>query len=92
MSSTLVQTLRERQGTESDKEFAARLGVSREMWRLIRTGKKPPGRRTLDGVVVAFPDLRDAVQSVLLPRSANLDATTASELARKENGDGDEPA
>lgn len=45
----------------SDEEFAAMLGISRQMWSFTRRGIVPVGKVVLQGTLRAFPDLRGDV-------------------------------
>lgn len=40
----------------SDAEMAARLGVERAMWAMIRAGQAAMGLKTLEGVLDGFPE------------------------------------
>lgn len=55
----LIESLIEKQQAEhlSNTEFARRLGVSRALWDLVRTGKRGFGERMLSGIVHAYPEL-----------------------------------
>lgn len=55
----LIHSLIEKQRAEnlSNAEFARRLGISRALWDLVRTGKRGFGERTLSGIVCAYPEL-----------------------------------
>jgi len=85
MTSNLLDVLRLRQKEliETDDEFAGRLGISREMWRLVRLGRTEPGRRTLRGIIAAFPELTDSVHLFILSRNASILANM-SEPSRAE--------
>jgi transcriptional regulator with XRE-family HTH domain len=54
---------------ESDGRFAARLGINRETWRMIRHGKAPITARTLQRIARAYPDLTERARASFLPRS-----------------------
>lgn len=60
---TLLEKLIEKQKAEglSDLQFAKRLGVSRQLWAMTRSGDTPLGMRVLSGVVREFPSLTDDV-------------------------------
>ena len=72
MTADIVAELRGIQATlhESDAVFAARLGVHRTTWVLVRTGKRQPGAAFLGGVKVAFPKLAASIGDFLV--SANV--------------------
>ena len=40
-----------------DDTFAYRLGISRQMWIMMRTRRAKPGVNVLHGVVIAYPEL-----------------------------------
>ena len=44
----------------SDARLAARLGVTRGYWSLVRRGLRRPGVKLLRGVAASFPELREA--------------------------------
>lgn len=64
----LIHSLIEKQRAEhlSNTEFAQRLGISRALWDLVRTGKRGFGEKTLSGIVRAYPDL--IPELLLFPR------------------------
>lgn len=45
----------------SDTQFAARLGISFDMWRSIQVHRRGFGKLALRGVLSEFPELRDQV-------------------------------
>jgi transcriptional regulator with XRE-family HTH domain len=51
MVSELVRRLIQMQQEDglTDEAFAARLGVHRVMWSLVRRGKRQPGKRVIEG-------------------------------------------
>ncbi len=67
MRGALVRELCRRQAEagEADGEFAARLGVSRALWNLIRRGRQPLTVATLRGALAAYPDLAGATLAYL---------------------------
>lgn len=74
---TLLEKLIEKQKTEglSDKEFAKRLDISRQLWAGTRTGHIPLGMKVLAGVAREFPSLADDVLHTV--RSYNLETSVA---------------
>jgi hypothetical protein len=42
----------------SDQKFSEKIGISRPMWQIIRTGKRGIGGRTLIQIFKAFPPLQ----------------------------------
>lgn len=48
-------------------EMAARLGISQGYLSMIYNGQRKPGRRFLEGVVAAYPDLFREVALFLSP-------------------------
>lgn len=74
--SSLIQRLLHRQIelAESDAQFSVRIGMSRQTWQAVRTGTFKPGRRTLRGVLVAFPEMLPDVTAFLLPADASIPA------------------
>ncbi len=77
----LVRAIIQRQKElgETDLDFSRRLGVSRQTWQLTRTGGMLPGRRTLEGIAQAFPDLN--LMAFLSPSNASILTDTASKMA-----------
>lgn len=62
----LIERLKEKQGNLSDADFAERLGISRQLWSLIKSGKHAePGAKFLKAVVQTFPELNLAVMNYL---------------------------
>lgn len=53
----LIDALKLKQMRDTDASFAARLGISRAAWNMIRLGKRKPGAKVLFGILTAFPDL-----------------------------------
>lgn len=53
----IVERLAELQGSRSDGEMAALLGVHRTHWFNLRTGKRRMNRDILTRAVAAFPDI-----------------------------------
>lgn len=54
---TLVSNLVERQGEQSDRAFAKKLGVSDTLWIFVRTGQRQIGVKFLKAIVRTFPEL-----------------------------------
>jgi hypothetical protein len=77
---SLVTILKEKQGDEKDAAFAARLGINRETWRLLKRGTGRPSRKTLVAIMRAYPELQIAVASSLLPGNASIPTVSASEV------------
>ncbi len=61
----LLQKLIDKQGRTTDAEFAATLGVSRQMWGFVRTRRCPlhKARKVLCGAMAAYPDLAPDILS-----------------------------
>jgi len=58
----LLEKLIQKQNGESDYKFAERLGISHQLWQMVRTGKREiPRPPILSGVLKAYPDLIDDV-------------------------------
>lgn len=55
----LIEKLTVIQKTErwSDRQMANQLGISQQMWQFVRTGRHVPGRKTLTGIMRAYPEL-----------------------------------
>lgn len=55
----IVEKLKEKQRSEqlSDEAFAEKLHISRQMWNLVKLGKREPGETVWQGVVRAYPEL-----------------------------------
>jgi len=49
----------------TDREFAARLGISHAYWVMVRTGKRRVGQKLLVGVIQGFPELEDDAMELL---------------------------
>lgn len=45
----------------TDTQFAARLGISFDMWRSIRYGRRTLSTTILRGILAEFPEFRDEV-------------------------------
>jgi transcriptional regulator with XRE-family HTH domain len=60
---TLIARLREIQVKTGwdDKQMAERLGCSRQLYQMTRSGKIPVGRKILKGISMAFPELQQDV-------------------------------
>ncbi len=61
----LLRTLVYRQGGLSDREFAARLGMSLDAWEMVKEGRKPISRQAVDGILTAYPDLHASVMNYI---------------------------
>jgi hypothetical protein len=80
----LIAKLTERQGTLSDVEFAARLGMPRSTWQAYRCGRVRPNQRLAVAALRAFPDMyADALSFLLSDASgkAESDSLEAMEVA-----------
>jgi len=77
---SLVETLVEKQKESGldDAEFAAKIGVSRPAWSMIRSGSRRPGEKTLSGVMRAFPRLVDDCLAYLRDRDSLPENVTVS--------------
>lgn len=51
------EQLKAKQGTEYDRDFAARLGVSRAHWTRLKLGKRPFTLTILSAAIRLWPDL-----------------------------------
>lgn len=51
----------------TDAEFAARIGISREMWRRVRQRTARIGNKTRSRILRAFPELREHILGFDLP-------------------------
>lgn len=69
----LIKKLKSKQGNISDLEFARTLGISRQLWQMIRTGERGIGVALLSGTVRAYPDL---IPDVFLFLSGNAQIAT----------------
>jgi len=80
----LITDLKAKQADgETDADFAARLGINRETWRLIRTDQLQPGPRTLRGIMAAFPDLQGAAMAFFLRPNASKRTSDDSKRAEE---------
>jgi len=63
MELTLIAKIRDIQSQKGlpDKEMAKRLGCSRQLWQMTRTGKTPIGSKIMKNVSKAFPELQQDV-------------------------------
>lgn len=66
----LVEALRERQGDQSQVEFAAALGVSQTLISLLYSGEYRIGRSAAGKILARYPELRNLVADVLLAEVA----------------------
>ena len=75
----LIQALEAEQAKSglADGKFAARMGLSRSMWVMLRNGTTQPGRRTLERIGKALPELRLDIANALFlkPESTTTDKT-----------------
>lgn len=55
----------------TDRSFADTLGIDRETWRRLRTGKQTFTLRILRNVVQVFPELEEAAKLLVVPENAN---------------------
>jgi len=69
----------------TDKEMAIRLGCSRQLYQMTRTGKIPPGNKILRGISAAFPELQQDV-IYFLSRNDNRLSTNANNPLRQPSG------
>lgn len=53
----LITSLKTKTAAASQREVAARLGISDAMMSLILSGQRMPGNRTLRAIVREYPDL-----------------------------------
>lgn len=72
MESQIIHKLKSVQAEKglSDKEMAQRLGCSRQLYQMARTGKIPLGHKIIKGISVAFPELQADIL-IFLSESAN---------------------
>jgi transcriptional regulator with XRE-family HTH domain len=72
MSSKLITLLTQVQLREglNDVQMSKRLGCSRQLYQMTRTGKVPPGVKILKGAASAYPELKDDVIYFLLGNAA----------------------
>ena len=78
VAESLIDKLRERQDKEglSDQKFGGKLGISKELWRLVRTGERQiPRPVILKGIARAYPEL---VQDVLFFLGFDVDVSLLS--------------
>ena len=82
----LIQSLADRQHELglNNIEFAARLGISRQLWEMTKTGKRNVGVTLLGGIVRAFPELNDQVLAYLEMRATRTDRRPKTEDGRPE--------
>lgn len=79
--STFMAALRTRQTTLdlADGAFAARIGVTRQMWQACRTDRARLGLASIQLVLAAFPDLAPLAMGLLfLPTNAKNGAIEAN--------------
>jgi hypothetical protein len=67
-SAGLIQKLEHRRDKEglSNRQFALKLGVSRELWRLTRIGKRGIGITLARGIRQNYPDLERDLNRIFL--------------------------
>lgn len=82
---SLVDTLKAKQAQSGmdDEAFAAKIGVSRPAWSMVRAGKRQMGDKVLSGVMKAFPSLSDDCLAYLRDRRFSVPANVT-------DGDADE--
>lgn len=75
----LVRELVRRQiaAGEHDGQMAARLGISRPLWQMIRTGSVRPTVRLLGAVLRAYPDLRNMALAEVVARVKEIEGIEA---------------
>lgn len=56
----------------TDKEMADRIGCSRQLYQMTRTGKVPVGLTILRGSVAAFPELQEMAAVYFLRTNADI--------------------
>jgi predicted transcriptional regulator len=61
---TLVDLMKELQGEQTQEEFAALIGATQAMVSAILLGKRGIGRKTVQGLMRAFPERSDVIQSL----------------------------
>jgi len=61
---TLVDLMKELQGEQTQEEFAALIGATQAMVSAILLGKRGIGRKTVQGLMRAFPERSDEIQSL----------------------------
>lgn len=71
--STLIHSIRGKQGTVSDVKFSRLLGIPRTVWVQAKNGTRPPGITLLRAILRTYPDLTDDVIAYL--RDGNHDKT-----------------
>lgn len=56
---TLIEKIIEKQKEKqlTNAQFARLVGISESMWRSVRSGERQVGNKTLNGVLVTFPEL-----------------------------------
>lgn len=62
----MIELLRELQGDESQVQFARRLGIDQPELSKILRGERRPARRTIVGLLRAFPARRDEIIAALM--------------------------
>lgn len=81
----LIQALEQRQRDEgmTDQQFASEIGVSRQMWGLMRSGDRMPGRKTLGRIIERFPEYTSLAAFFALDIDTNMHISDSidSELA-----------
>jgi len=74
---SLVDLVRELQGSDSQVRFAARLGMEQsELSRFLRGGRRG-GRALIEGLLREFPEQRDAIVTALTEAPPEPSADTA---------------
>lgn len=53
----LVDMLKAKQGDMTNLAFARSLGVSRQLWEIIKAGRHKPGTKFIGAVMSKYPDL-----------------------------------
>lgn len=61
----LLQELKIRQGRLSNRKFAKKLGISRQMWDFIASGKREIGGKVAWAIYNVYPDLLDPILDLM---------------------------
>lgn len=78
----LVEKLKTRQGVLSDQLFGEKLGISKQLWQMLRTGERQiPRPLVLKGIAKAYPELAPDVL-IFLGFDVQLSSTTEGILSK----------
>jgi plasmid maintenance system antidote protein VapI len=69
----LLSKIKDIQGNKNlnNSQFAEHIGISRSMWQAISTGNRQIGDKTLNRIIVAFPELSAEILHFIRKKNGN---------------------